>query len=291
MASPGQTGTEPPPLRVTDVPPRPGREEWTLVVAGCERRGFQQFLAEETPQEVASLFARVVALLDGERGLTDYHLKVKDTRQGGGWDVVVLYGGRRAEERDGPIAAARCMSCEMDCPLSMGLTGKDDGGPTSRDTLLFTESETINCWLDAKARPVLIFAPARHVRRLGELDEGEMVALWGAVGRAMREWGVRQYTSVVVNHGTAQNHAHMHLKVWLRQEEFDAHVGASGSLRATIEGLEAWVLTLPMESQGRWRQQAAGRGHGHGRGRGWAPNGGRQSWDGDSRDGQRRRFR
>lgn len=46
--------------------------------------------------------------------------------------------------------------------------------------------QTINCWLDAKARPVLIFAPARHVRRLGELDEGEMVALWGAVGRAMR---------------------------------------------------------------------------------------------------------
>lgn len=35
----------------------------------------------------------------------------------------------------------------------------------------------------------------------------------------------------------------------MRQGEFDQHVGTSSELKATLERLEAWVSTLPMESQ------------------------------------------
>jgi hypothetical protein len=90
------------------------------------------------------------------------------------WHVEVAHGPKRGStrRRDGPIAAAQCMSCERDCPLSVGV-GRGHGAAdhlTSRDTAV-TEfvSPHHNAWLDAKARPMLVLTPKRHVRRLAEL--------------------------------------------------------------------------------------------------------------------------
>uniref|UniRef100_A0A7S1X6E9 Uncharacterized protein n=1 Tax=Tetraselmis chuii TaxID=63592 RepID=A0A7S1X6E9_9CHLO len=88
----------------------------------------------------------------------------------------------------------------------------------------------------------------------------------------MREWGVQRYKSIVVNHGNAQNHAHMHLKVWMTQEEFDRQLYSRSDLAATVGMLQAWVSTLPIEAQGRWRQQnSMGGRRGGRRGRGGYP--------------------
>ena len=59
------------------------------------------------------------------------------------------------------------MSCELDCPLSVGV-GAGDTSLVSKDTLLHV-FEHHNAWLDAKARPLFVVTPKRHVRRLADL--------------------------------------------------------------------------------------------------------------------------
>mmetsp|Transcript_25905 Transcript_25905/g.61607 ORF Transcript_25905/g.61607 Transcript_25905/m.61607 type:complete len:151 (+) Transcript_25905:502-954(+) len=149
------------------------------------------------------------------------------------------------------------MSCDLECPLSIGLTAYDSGGPTSKETLLFEQRHT-RCWLDAKARPVLIFTPKRHVRRMLDLSTEEMEDLWTSVCRCFRDFGIGDYKSIVANHGARQTHAHLHLKVWLPSEEFDrCFRGAGSATAATLERLDRWASALPMEFQGRWRSGRA----------------------------------
>eukprot|EP00959_Pyramimonas_sp_CCMP1952_P078606 1642986-Pyramimonas_sp.AAC.2 len=81
-----------------------------------------------------------------------------------GWGIKVFYG---ESSKDGPLEVTQCMSCEMDCPLSVGI-GAGDTSMSSKDTLLQV-FEHHNAWIDAKARPLLVLTPKRHVRRLADL--------------------------------------------------------------------------------------------------------------------------
>jgi hypothetical protein len=83
------------------------------------------------------------------------------------WGVKVLYGEEASQDKDGPLEVEKCMSCDLDCPLSVGV-GAGDTSLMSKDTLL-ESFEHHNAWIDAKARPLYVVTPKRHVRRLAEL--------------------------------------------------------------------------------------------------------------------------
>jgi diadenosine tetraphosphate (Ap4A) HIT family hydrolase len=72
-------------------------------------------------------------------------------------------------------------------------------------------SEHTNVWIDAKGRRALIFTPKRHVERVSELSPEEWVDLLGLVARF-----ATGATRAVINHGSLQNHAHLHLKLFFR---------------------------------------------------------------------------
>jgi len=66
----------------------------------------------------------------------------------------------------------------------------------------------------AAARGHCVFFPRRHVPRLDELEEGELVELFGLIARVARALDVAQY-NVLSNNGARAGqtvfHAHAHL--------------------------------------------------------------------------------
>ncbi len=252
----------------------------------------------------------------------DYHLRIVNLRgRKRGWMAQVFYGSGgvgegaqgAAAEREGPLAVDRCMSCDLDCPLVLGVLGHvpevlgvprpgpsaggaapapdatippdapgdaagvapeeagtagggkeepsavstaaaaaaqgsseagapaaaapgDGGGgsegsagggapggggeaddvlrgTTARHSLVL-DAPHARCWLDAKARPLLVVTPRRHVERLSSLGPEEAAGLVAAAAEGLRRLGQPPVFNAIVNHGNNRNHAHLHIKVW-----------------------------------------------------------------------------
>lgn len=115
------------------------------------------------------------------------------------------------------------MSCDLECPLMLGVTGSGDAGPTSRDSLIH-ESQHMRVWLDAKGRPMLVVTPKRHCERLADLGDRELVDLWRTAIDQLTSLGITHFNSMVLNHGNSRNHAHLHLKIRPRARDFEQAV-------------------------------------------------------------------
>lgn len=107
-----------------------------------------------------------------------------------------------------------CMSCTTSTPLWAGLNrAHPPSDPllarlTSADCIVASTEHT-NVWVDAKGRRVLIVTPKRHVERVTELTGAEWHDLWRTLLRFAEHASV-----AIVNHGSMQNHAHLHFKVF-----------------------------------------------------------------------------
>mmetsp|Transcript_8057 Transcript_8057/g.15276 ORF Transcript_8057/g.15276 Transcript_8057/m.15276 type:complete len:288 (+) Transcript_8057:226-1089(+) len=210
---------------------------------------FEAFIRGSSSRCIAEFFRSVLDELEGHRGLLEYHMKVMDDHQAG-WCVRVWYGGENEQSKSGPIDAPMCMSCEMDCPLSVGV-GAGVTTLTTRDTAL-GEFEFHRAWIDAKARPLLVLTPKRHVRRLSELSDDELVAFWRDAVDMIELEQIPRFNSLILNHGKFQNHAHLHLKIRIPPKDFYNAVSRwPAHQQAMFRRVEAWAKTLPYESQGR----------------------------------------
>lgn len=107
-----------------------------------------------------------------------------------------------------------CMSCTTSTPLWAGLNrAHPPSDPvlaqlTSADCIVASTEHT-NVWVDAKGRKVLIVTPKRHVERVSELEPNEWRDLWQTLLRFAERASV-----AIVNHGSMQNHAHLHFKLF-----------------------------------------------------------------------------
>jgi len=215
-------------------------------------QSFLQFLSEAPSDLLLAYWRDCLHELEKKRGLVEYHLKVFNQLRSGSdcWGVKVLYGEEASQDKDGPLEVEKCMSCDLDCPLSVGV-GAGDTSLMSKDTLL-ESFEHHNAWIDAKARPLYVVTPKRHVRRLAELGDDELVSFWRNAGQLLSSSNLHGFTSMILNHGKFQNHAHLHLKIRVRPDEFQECVRTwSEERRAMFQRLKSWVATLPYENQGR----------------------------------------
>ncbi|GMH42196.1 hypothetical protein BSKO_10115 [Bryopsis sp. KO-2023] len=208
-----------------DVPPRWACDSKALRFTGSLANTFQNDCARDI-RSVSRFLLSIGQFLekgapdwDVPAGLSDFHLKIRNGREADeGWHALMLFGGERKKE--GPVSASTCMSCDLTCPLSVGCLGDDtrelgrsvEAAPTSMDTLL-SESTHSRCWLDAKARPKIIVTPKRHVRSIFLLSMDEIEDFFQVALMQLRELGFHAFESMILNHGTRQNHAHLHLKV------------------------------------------------------------------------------
>lgn len=80
---------------------------------------------------------------------------------------------------------------------------------------------SMNLECAAAGRPLLIVTPKRHVERLGTLTNEESVDLWRTALGIMRDFKLKNFENMIINHGNNRNHAHMHLKIKPKAWEFE----------------------------------------------------------------------
>lgn len=123
------------------------------------------------------------------------------------------------EERDRPIAYTDD-------------SGKDVVLPLCQQDLLVAEGDHCAVFLDAQARPMYVSVlTQRFERRQCALSDAELAELWRLpMSEAFSH--ANGFVDARINAGDAQNVAHVHLKVWLREEEFTQRWGADGAFQA-----------------------------------------------------------
>ena len=161
------------------------------------------------------IMRQVLSELEVHHSLQHFHFKIQNPfdfekrRQLPGCTLTVLTGGGHP---DGPLTTTRCMSCDLSCPLAVGVGGSSLVDATSADSLL-SETKLTRVWIDAKARPMLVFTPVRHVQRLSDLDDCEFHDLLLSIHTALKTRGLHGFQCAIVNHGDFRNHAHLHVKL------------------------------------------------------------------------------
>lgn len=136
--------------------------------------------------------------------------------------MVVYHGGEARKQFSGPLKADRCMSCDLNCDMSMGLTGGGAGGLLASESMIYEEGD-MRFWHDGKGRAMFVVTPRRHVRSLAELTADEMYNLWHGAVRIMEDMGcgTDDMKDCILNAGLDQNHAHLHLKVRVHRHAFE----------------------------------------------------------------------
>jgi diadenosine tetraphosphate (Ap4A) HIT family hydrolase len=226
-------------------------KQFEIRTIGSESETFQHFLTKSDDAHIIDKFRTVCKELD-DMNLIDYHFKVSNRydydlrRSLPGWDISVSYRvyAEGSTELKGPLQVSRCMSCDLDCPLELGVVGDgelDASGPRARDSLIF-QGDHVRAWIDAKGRPMLIVTPIRHRERLSDLDDAELPALWRTALEQMSRLGLCHFNAMAVNHGRNRNHEHLHLKVKLRGWEFDRAVQRGDpDVRRRLDAIRAFA--------------------------------------------------
>jgi hypothetical protein len=81
-------------------------------------------------------------------------------------------------------------------------------------------------WIDAKARPMIVATPVAHVERVTGLSEIERQGFFRDISEYIGEHTLQPHLlRVVVNHGTCQNHPHLHFKLYLTKQGFQRVCG------------------------------------------------------------------
>ena len=182
--------------------------------------------AATSTSAAASKIRAVLEELEIRHSLEHFHLKIHNSydfeqrRPLAGCRLTVIAG---SGHDGGPHAASSCMSCDLSCPLAVGVGAQVSDDVTSADSLL-SESAHTRVWIDAKGRPMLVFTPVRHAERLSELDDCELHDLLHCIHAALNTRGLHRFNCAIVNHGNFRNHAHLHVKLRFSPHVFDSAV-------------------------------------------------------------------
>jgi diadenosine tetraphosphate (Ap4A) HIT family hydrolase len=147
-----------------------------------------------------------------------HHFKFMIYEEKNGFYVKVS----KVKHRPPPAKVANCLSC-------------DNESETNRTSILPYPSSTLSheklhrLWFDAKARPMFIITPERHVERLSDCTDEEIFAMFHLTCQLLDEetksanaaWERGIFQRMTLNHGNARNLEHLHLKIWVDEEKFE----------------------------------------------------------------------
>ncbi|CAG8593218.1 3163_t:CDS:1 [Paraglomus brasilianum] len=128
----------------------------------------------------------------------------------------------RVRNRPPPAKVANCLSCD-----SHSETNRASSLPYPSSTLAYEKLHRL--WFDAKARPMFIVTPERHIERLSDCTDEEIFAMFhltcqlldGEAKSTNAPWESGMFERMTLNHGNARNLEHLHLKVWIDEGKFE----------------------------------------------------------------------
>ena len=100
--------------------------------------------------------------------------------------------------------------------VCIGCSGVEKSNP-----YFLYQRSNFNFWLDAKNRPMIIITPIKHLHRITDMDDADIVDFFRATASLLKRVGDGKealYTRIVVNHGTYRNVEHLHLKLEMRRD-------------------------------------------------------------------------
>ncbi|KAA8493796.1 hypothetical protein FVE85_4933 [Porphyridium purpureum] len=187
------------------------------------------------PDELLATVRELLKRVEKRRRKRDYHLCVTQQRAPGAPsgdedEIQWLVIHHMDKPLPGPVPRSICMSCHPELPWTGECvvcvrTGQPTFAPISPGigalcawhTLIPSPFPLVRACVDAKARPVFVLLPTRHVERLAALRMRELLQLLLAAGHMARRFG---FVSLRLNQGAFRNHAHLHLKLELNEEAF-----------------------------------------------------------------------
>ncbi|CAG8581628.1 14065_t:CDS:2 [Cetraspora pellucida] len=137
----------------------------------------------------------------------------------GGFSVGI---SRTQSGRHPPRKRINCLSCDSESETNK-VSRINFPSTTSDDT-----KKLCNIWLDAKARPMFIITPVRHVERLSECTDDELFSIFHLATQIIDEemkvskapWEDLRFLRMTLNHGNSRNIEHLHLKITIRNQDF-----------------------------------------------------------------------
>jgi len=160
--------------------------------------------------------------------LTELKGRLLEAAERAGCFVVLV--GDRLPVREVPRAPALEV---RDRPIEY----TDDSGKqvtlaVCQEDLLVSEGDHCAVFLDAQARSMYVSVlKHRFERRQSALSDAELSELWRLPMAECFKKHARGFVDARINAGSAQNVAHVHLKVWLREDEFVERWGGNSAFR------------------------------------------------------------
>lgn len=151
-------------------------------------------------------FRKLLTIVEEERGIVDFHMRLRLENRSA---LLVDFMYKSNQPQSGPVPTPVCISCDKENPLSK--------------SSLLHENPTTRIWLDAQLREKFIVTPVKHIERLLDLTGDEMIAFWQSTQSFLDQEGCF-WQSMVLNHGTYRNHAHLHMKINIPPRLWDQRV-------------------------------------------------------------------
>ncbi|KAG9284082.1 hypothetical protein G9A89_022856 [Geosiphon pyriformis] len=170
-----------------------------------------------TFKRAVNFFRNILNEIEVENHKEHFKLFVNETPETGFLVNVVEV------HRQPPRKVQNCLACDTESETNR----------TSRLEYSFTKNQECNMlhqiWLDAKARPMFIITPIRHIERLSECTDDEIFQMFYLACKVLEEetinskapWERLEFEKMTLNHGNARNLAHLHLKVSVKENQFN----------------------------------------------------------------------
>ncbi|CAG8528550.1 2116_t:CDS:1 [Acaulospora colombiana] len=170
---------------------------------------------------VVSFFRNITNTIESVKGMEHFSLSIVQS-------IDRFYVGivDADESRKPPIKTLNCISCDVKSETNK--ISRINYPPTARETT----TKLHNIWIDAKARPMFVITPVRHVERLSGCTDEEVFSMFSLAVQVLYEevraskapWRDVRFTKMILNHGNCRNVEHLHLKIRMPGEDFRYYV-------------------------------------------------------------------
>jgi diadenosine tetraphosphate (Ap4A) HIT family hydrolase len=164
---------------------------------------FKQLIQRQLCQKY---FQELLFITEQNNKIYDFHMRL---RSQGNYGLTVDFICNNADDQVGPVKSDVCITCDMNNQLSQ--------------LSLIKQNPTTCIWLDAQVRNNLIVTPRRHIERLSEMTEEEMVQFWSDAYVVLEEEGC-EWQSMVLNHGKYRKHFHLRMKITIEQNQWNQFI-------------------------------------------------------------------
>jgi diadenosine tetraphosphate (Ap4A) HIT family hydrolase len=160
---------------------------------------------------VVKFFRDLTTNIEQEKKILDFNFYLQEDQDQGFYVQII----QSDPTRHPPHKTLNCLSCDSESETNR--ISRLQYPTTTREEV----SVNHNLWIDAKARPMFVITPKRHIERLSECNDQEIFSMFLLAMQTIEQetrlsnakWNNVRFLRMTLNHGNARNLEHLHLKI------------------------------------------------------------------------------